>query len=440
MPKTAADLRQRPTTQTVFQHLAEIRQTHRDQVDRLTTLTEQDQLKASEQRELEQLCAELDRLNALAQTVEASDDYRSANDEHMLRQRSTVPHPNGPRLSAGYRDGAPLDDRQTFSGYVRARGLVSEQEQSDQPLSLARCLRGALFQDWTGAAAEQRAMSGLSGAAGGFALPTVLSAEIIDLARSQTRVLEAGARIIPMGERTLDVAKWVSDPDPGWRGEGEAIPESNATIGKLTLEAKTLAVYTKITRELLEDASEIEDQLRLAFAAGFAKKLDIAALYGGGAKEPVGLKATAAVTKTPLAANGASPTWDAVVNSVGRLRDANETPNAMITADRTLRTLGMLKDNTLQYLPAPSYLDGIARYSTSEVPKNLTVGTSNDTTDLFVGDFTQLYIGIRTQLQIGILSERFMVEEGSYALVGWWRGDVAVARPAAFDVVTGIRP
>ena len=33
-----------------------------------------------------------------------------------------------------------------------------------------------------------------------------------------------------------------------------------------------------------------------------------------------------------------------------------------------------------------------------------------------------------------------MVEEGSFGLVGWYRGDIAVARPKAFDIVRGVRP
>jgi hypothetical protein len=46
----------------------------------------------------------------------------------------------------------------------------------------------------------------------------------------------------------------------------------------------------------------------------------------------------------------------------------------------------------------------------------------------------------RTALQVTVPQERFMVEEASFGLVGWWRGNVAVARPKAFDIVLGVRP
>jgi HK97 family phage major capsid protein len=145
--------------------------------------------------------------------------------------------------------------------------------------------------------------------------------------------------------------------------------------------------------------------------------------------------------KTNVAANGGPPTWDVLVDFVGRVRDGNESPTAQIMADRTARSLGKQKDSQGNYLaPPPGYLDGVRRLTTSQVPVNLSTGTSNDTSDVFTGDFSQLYVGVRTALTITVLRERYMVEEGSFGLVGWYRGDIAVARPKAFDIVRGVRP
>ena len=68
-----------------------------------------------------------------------------------------------------------------------------------------------------------------------------------------------------------------------------------------------------------------------------------------------------------------------------------------------------------------------------------TTGTSNDTSDVITGDFGQLLLGVGTALTVTVLQERYMVESGSIGLVGWYRGDVAIARPKAFDVVRGVR-
>lgn len=67
------------------------------------------------------------------------------------------------------------------------------------------------------------------------------------------------------------------------------------------------------------------------------------------------------------------------------------------------------------------------------------MGTSTDTSDVFVADWSQLLVGIRTELQISVLAERY-ADYGSIGFVAWMRSDIAVARPKAFDVTTGVRP
>ncbi len=73
------------------------------------------------------------------------------------------------------------------------------------------------------------------------------------------------------------------------------------------------------------------------------------------------------------------------------------------------------------------------------MPTTLTVGTSTDTSDVFTADWAQLYVGVRIGLTVTLLQERFMPDAGQFGFVGWWRGDIQVARPKAFDVVTGVR-
>lgn len=187
-----------------------------------------------------------------------------------------------------------------------------------------------------------------------------------------------------------------------------------------------LGSNTKVSRELVED-TDIEDALTNAIAASFALELDRAALYGTGASnQPTGIKANSGVAETPLGANGATPSYDAMVDSVGRLRDLNGNPTAQVMADRAARTLAKIKDTAGNYLTSPTYLDDVPRLSTSHVPINLTVGTSSDTSDVFTADWRQLLIGVRIDLTISLLEERYMADNGQYGFVAWWRGDVQV--------------
>lgn len=347
-----------------------------------------------------------------------------------------------------FAEGKPLARGQSFAGYARARGYRDGLDEfEDADLNLGKILRGSMTGDWRNAEAERQAMNAMTGgtgAAGGFLIPTLLSGQIIDLARAKTRVIEAGASVVPMDSRTVDVPRWDSDPTLSWRGENTAVGESDATLSKVTLNARSLATVVRVTRELVED-TDIRSPLMNAFAAALALKIDSASLYGSGTIEPTGVKVNSSVTKTALGANGASPTFDALVDSVGRLRDNNEEPTAQILADRTARSLSKLKDTAGNYLTPPAYLDDVPRLATSAIPVNLTTGTNSDTSDVFTGDWRQLIIGIRIGLRIEVLSERYMTTNtdgtgGQYGFLAWWRGDIVVARPKAFDVVTGVRP
>ena len=339
-----------------------------------------------------------------------------------------------------FADGMPLPEGRSFVDWVQHRAAPRPDDEPQPELSLRKYLRGLATGDWQGAQHEHRAMAEGALGTGGYMVPALLSAQIIDLARAQTRVLQAGARIFPMANKKVTVAKWAQDPGAAWHSEGAAISPSDGALGSIELNAQTLAGLTVASRELLEDADGVEDELRQAFAATFRQKVDQAGLYGTGTEpEPRGVKNTSGVTIQSTGANGATPAnYGFLVDAVGAIQDANEDPNAVILAPRTERTIAGFADTTGQPLQAPAMLQGLPRYPTTQIPTDLTVGTSTDTSDVFVGDWRQLYIGVRTELQIQVLRERY-ADTGQVGFLTWWRGDVAVARPKAFTVVTGVR-
>lgn len=336
-----------------------------------------------------------------------------------------------------YGEGRALQGAQTMAGFVRSQGHVRHGEEN---LSLGKYLRGMVTGSWKDAENERRAMAEGTLSSGGYLVPTILSSEIIDKARNQAAVLSAGARLFPMASQTVDVAKWTGDPTPGWHSEAGTISPSDGTLGRVRLQAKALTGLTVLSRELLDDATGIDEQLAQAFAAQFALTIDKAALYGSGsAPEPLGIKNTSGITTLSMGTNGAALTnFDPLVDAVGTLRDSNERGvNGIIYSPRTERALGKLKDSTDQPLNAPEYLAGIARYSTNQIPNNVTQGTSSAASDMFTADWSQLLVGVRTDLQIQVLTERY-ADTGQVGILCWWRGDVAVARPAAFAITVGI--
>ena len=75
---------------------------------------------------------------------------------------------------------------------------------------------------------------------------------------------------------------------------------------------------------------------------------------------------------------GATPTWDNLIDGVGRLRQQRE-PTAQIMADRTLRTLSKIKEGTTNAYMFALLPQRRAPVDRNQVPVNLTVGTSSDT-------------------------------------------------------------
>jgi HK97 family phage major capsid protein len=385
-------------------------------------------LTQSQQRDYNAAQTELDELAPLVDDI---DDVvaRSTVD------RSGVVAPGGGMTGRTFREGQPLTAEQRMTDYVQSRGLVREDQQE---LSFGRYVRGLLTGDWAGADAERRALVEGTATAGGHLVPTPLSARIIDRARNAARVMQAGAQIVPMESQTLKLARVVGDPAAAWHSEMATIAASDMTFDAVTFTARTLASRVLISRELIEDAAGVDDEVERAFAEQFSLTVDLAALYGSGtAPEPLGVRNHAGVTKTALDANGRPPVYDDLIDSVFRVRERNHEPNGIIYAPRTARTFARAKDANGAYLTPPTALDDVRRLDTRQVPTNLTQGTSTTSSDIFTADWRELLIGVRTQLEIGVLRER-SADVGAYELMAWWRGDVQVARPAAFDVVTGV--
>ena len=235
---------------------------------------------------------------------------------------------------------------------------------------------------------------------------------MIDLARNQARVFQAGAITVPMGPQTLKVARLTDESSPAWKTENAAITDADMVFDSVTFTARTLVRLVKLSVELFEDADpSSEDVIARAFASQLALELDRVALRGTGTPpEPRGVLNTSGVTITTHGANGANITnYDWLIDAAGVVLANNYDPNAHILAPRTVTSLAKLKEATRNaYLAPPPSL--LPRLPTKQIPTNLTVGTSTDTTEISTAQWNQLMVGIRTQLNLHLLRERFLAD------------------------------
>jgi HK97 family phage major capsid protein len=372
------------------------------------------------------------------------DQLEAERDRELAELRAATVRRSGP---ASPREPV-LHREQSVYDWLQTRGAFTPEQA--EGLSFDRYLRGMATGRWDDAP-QERALAEATVGAGGALVPSPLSARVIDLARNQTRVFQAGAITVPMTSQTLALARLTGEGSPGWKTENSAITATaDMTFDRVTFTARTLTRVITLSVELFEDADpSSESVIARSFAAQMALELDRVALRGSGtAPEPRGVLNTSGVTLTAHGANGSvigSPPaagtmgWEFLAQSVGAVRTANFEPNAQIMAPRTPLSLGLLRDTTNQYIAPPSYLDGITRLVTKQVPVNLTVGTSTDTSEVYTAQWDQLMVGMRTDFTLRFLGERYLADNLQYAFLAYLRADVQLAQPAAFVVDTGVR-
>ena len=377
---------------------------------------------------------------AVADEREAADSIEAWHSDQLAEIRASIARTPG---AAPAPSEPVLTREQSVEGWLRARGA----EGFDEPLSLGKYLRGMALGRWEDADHE-RALSVGTLTAGGHLVPTPLSSRLIDLARAQTRVLQAGAITVPMTSTTLKLARLTGEGTPGWKTENSAITaNADLTFDSVTFTARTLTRVITMSVELLEDSDpSANDVIAKSFAGQLAVELDRAALRGTGtAPEPRGILNQTGVTLTSHGANGAliSPlgtglAWDWQADAMGVIRAAGFEPNSSIVAPRTITSLAKLKEATTNaYAARPEF--ALPLLPTRSVPINLTVGTSTDASEAYTGQWDQCMVGIRTDLTLRYLPERYLADNLQVAWLAYLRADVQLAQPSAFVVDLGVR-
>lgn len=330
---------------------------------------------------------------------------------------------------------------------IEGRDLGDEAELRGD-LTLVDFLRGVANMRTSEVA--RRALAIGTDSAGGFTVPTLLMPGILDALVPASSLLSAGAAIVPVdasaeGGKTYNWPAVSTLPTAAWRSENGAVSESDPVFRNVQATPRSLAFMFKVSRELLADSMGLEDALRRAIAAAFAKELDRAGLRGSGsAPEPRGVLNTSGIQSVTNGTNGASLAssikWANLMTAVQSILGADAPmPTAAIMAPRSLVGFGNLADSTGQPLQRPSTIGSMRFIATSQVPVNLTVGTSNDCTEVYVGDFTTVKFLLRERPSIQLLMERF-ADTGQLGFVCHVRADVVVTYPAALAVATGVRP
>ena len=313
---------------------------------------------------------------------------------------------------------------------------------SDTSISFADFMRGVAGMPTT--EGVRAALSEGTAADGGHLVPSIVMPQVLEALTPASSLLSAGAGILPldMGSKTYTLAAIDTVPTAAWRLENGNVAESQPVFRACLAAPQSLSFYFKVSRELLSDAHGMQDALVIAFAQAVAKEIDRAGLRGTGtAPEPRGLSNTSGILAVSNGANGAA--FASYANFFTGLQSILQAdgpmPSAAIMSPRSLVKLGGLTDTTGQPLRVPSMLEKLQLLSSSQIPNTLTVGTSADCSEVYIGDFTKLIFAMREKISIAKLDQLFATA-GQVGFLCHVRADVLVTYPKAFALVTGVRP
>lgn len=322
-----------------------------------------------------------------------------------------------------------LRSGQSMAEYVRANGFVGE---TYRGLTEGAFLRSMVVGPKTDL--EKRALAEGTDSAGGYTVPDILSARLIDRLRAASVVFRAGAQTVPLTSDRSSIAKLAADPVPAWRNENAAVNDSDPTFAAVTLVPRSLAVLVKVSRELLEDSLNLETALPQILASALAAEVDRVALVGTGVEpQPKGVNTFVAKTANTFA--GGVPGYLDLVRAQTALRVANSDATAFILHPRDEGTLAVSLDGEGRPFPVPPAIAEVPRLTTTALPTNLGAGTNESV--IFAGDWSKLLIGVRSALRVEILRERY-ADNLQYGFLAHLRVDVAAEHEAAFTVMTKV--
>lgn len=267
--------------------------------------------------------------------------------------------------------------------------------------------------------------------AGGFLIPEEMRSQLLQLEIEDTLVRQR-ATVIPMSTLrvpipTVDDTSHVSSVFGGvtfyWAEESSSLPESQATFGKVVLDAKKLVGFFKVPNELLADAPAFGAWFDTRVPQGLAFSEDIAFLTETGTGTPEGVIGSPGYVSTGgnsgSRANSNQIAWSDLVSIYSRMLPQSQNKAVWVASLDTFPQLAQLTLSTpgiwmggYNATPAadapPITIMGRPVYFTEKVPKLGSVG------DISLIDFSYYLIGDRQSVAVSA-SEHFAFQNDQTA-------------------------
>ena len=259
--------------------------------------------------------------------------------------------------------------------------------------------------------------TGTSSGGGGYTVPNEWTGSFIELLRPNLTVVQAGATLMEkLNGSPVQVPKQLTSSSVSWIGQNQNITLSDTGLGQVLMTPKTMAIRAQYSNLLgLLSNPNMENIVRRDFLKVCALELDRVALRGLGVSgQPLGLNGTAGIGTYAIGVNGGDLTRQDMLKIAGVVEDQNALGGklAFIVSPKAKRVLkneriAQFSGQTIGSYVNPSLSDeglagvlGYPVYTTTQIPVNLTKGSSTDCSEVYFGNFEELLIGIWGSIEI----------------------------------------
>ena len=237
---------------------------------------------------------------------------------------------------------------------------------------------------------QKRALyTGTSGAGGAMVAMELIS--FLDVLRPAVKVFKLGAEFMGGMTSNFSLPKQLTDSDFNWVGEnpGTDNTDIDPTFSQVQFTPKTATGSTSWSRQLFVQSSvDVEAKVRNSLVERAAIAIDKVALQGtGSSNQPKGILNATGVSVIALGTNGASPTYqnliDMAMDPATYNADTLGEIRYLITPEISGYLQGVAKLSNQIALPiwtfgpdGQGYINGLKADWSNNLPKTLTKGTS----------------------------------------------------------------
>ncbi len=253
---------------------------------RMAELTAVEDRSADQTKELLSLSAQADQVK-----TDLEFEERIAAKEAELRSvvEKAAPAPAAAPVAEVKDEPKKIEIRGIAPHHTQLSAFNDGPEAVESAYRCGRWLRAAVFKNaddirWCKEhGVENRALGENSNSTGGALVPEEFAARVIRLVENYGTFAASSVEKVTMTRDTMIVPKRVTGTTAYFVGEGTAVQESEPSYSNVQLIAKKLAVGTRMSSEVVEDALiSLADAVATEFATSLAYKIDLCGWVGDG--------------------------------------------------------------------------------------------------------------------------------------------------------------